>query len=47
MVESEALYGEQITEYMAKLREKSDAFFAAAGKKPIEVYRIEKFEPIA
>jgi hypothetical protein len=47
MVESDVLYSEQITEYVAKLREKSDAFFAAAGKQPIEVYRIEKFEPIA
>lgn len=41
------LYSEQISEYAAKLREKSDAFFAAAGKAPLEVYRIEKFEPIA
>jgi len=40
------LYTEQIDEYIAKLREKSDKFLAAAGKAPLEVYRIEKFEPI-
>jgi hypothetical protein len=41
------LYTEQIDEYCAKLREKSEKFFASAGKAPLEVYRIEKFEPIA
>ena len=40
------LYGEEIAEYAAKLREKSDAFFAQAGQKPLEVYRIEQFEPV-
>ena len=47
MVESEStIYSEQITEYAAKLREKSQAFFESAGKASIEIYRIEQFEPI-
>lgn len=49
MVEAgdKVLYSEQLSEYSAKLREKADAFFASAGKAPLEVYRIEKFEPVA
>ena len=31
---------------MKKVAEKAEAFFQQAGKDPIEVYRIEKFEPV-
>jgi hypothetical protein len=41
------LYNEEIDEYCRKLREKSDAFLASCGQHPLEVYRIEDFEPIA
>jgi len=47
MVEAhEPLYGDDIDEYVRQLREKAQAFFEAAGKDPLEVYRIEQFEPI-
>jgi hypothetical protein len=50
MVDSEKvdnhLYGEELDAYMQKMRAKSDAFFAAAGKKDLEVYRIMQFEPV-
>ena len=50
MVEAEenydGLYGEDLDAYIRQLREKAMAFFAQAGKEPIEIYRIEKFEPI-
>ena len=47
MVEANVIYSEELSEYCAKLREKAQAFFASAGKSPLEVYRIEQFEPIA
>jgi hypothetical protein len=40
------LYNEEIDEYCKKLKEKSDAFLASCGQHPLEVYRIEKFEPV-
>jgi gelsolin len=40
------LYNEEIDEYCKKLREKSDAFLANCGKHPLEVFRIENFEPV-
>jgi hypothetical protein len=40
------LYGEELDAYMQKMRAKADAFFAMAGKKELEVYRIMKFEPV-
>lgn len=48
MVEAQdnALYGEDLENYIRELREKAQAFFEQAGKEPIEIYRIEKFEPI-
>lgn len=51
MVEAEenyegGLYGEDLDAYIKQLREKAFAFFAQAGKEPIEIYRIEKFEPV-
>ena len=48
MVETttDILYGDERDEYMKAMRAKADAFFAAAGKEPLEVYRIEKFEPV-
>jgi len=46
MVEAGVIYSEELAEYCAKLKEKAEAFFATAGKAPLEVYRIEKFEPI-
>ena len=49
MVEAEyegQLYGEDLEEYVRKLREKAEAFFAQAGQDPMEIYRIEQFEPV-
>ena len=40
------LYGDERDEHMRMLREKAEAFFAQAGTDELEVYRIEKFEPI-
>ena len=37
---------EELEEYMTKMREKADAFFNRAGQDELEVYRIEKFEPV-
>jgi hypothetical protein len=42
----ETLYNEEIAEYAAKLRENSEAWFGQAGKKDIEIYRIENFTPV-
>jgi len=41
-----ALYNEEIDAHMKMLAEKADAFLASCGKDPLEVYRIEKFEPV-
>ena len=45
MVEAEdeyaGLYGEDLDEYIRKLKEKAQAFFDQAGKDPLEIYRIE------
>ena len=40
------LYGEDMDAYIRELRAKAEAFFAQAGQDPMEVYRIEQFEPI-
>jgi hypothetical protein len=40
------IYGEDMDEYIRALRAKAEVFFAQAGKDPLEVYRIEQFEPI-
>jgi hypothetical protein len=40
------MYSEEVEAYMEKLRANADAFFAQAGVKHIEVYRIENFTPI-
>ena len=37
---------EELVEHIKMLQAKAEAFFAAAGKDDIEVYRIEKFEPV-
>lgn len=41
------MYSEEVTAYVAKLIANSEAFFAQAGTKHIEVYRIEDFTPTA
>ena len=41
-----AIFGADLEAYAAAMREKAQAFFAQAGKDPLEVYRIETFEPI-
>lgn len=41
-----ALYGEDLENYIRQMREKARAFFEQAGKDPMEIYRIEQFEPI-
>lgn len=41
------LYGDEITKYMDTLRANADEFFKQAGQQPVEVYRIEKFTPVA
>lgn len=48
MVETQLdiLYGDERDEHHKMLIEKAEAFFANAGKENLEVYRIEKFEPI-
>ena len=40
------LYGEDLVDYINQLKAKAEAFFAQAGKDPMEIYRIEQFEPI-
>ena len=40
------LYGDERDEHWKKLREKAEAFFAQAGQEPLEIYRIEQFDPI-
>lgn len=35
------LYGEELEAYCAELRAKAEEFFASAGQKNLEVYRIE------
>lgn len=40
------LYNEEIDAYVKKLSEKAEAFLASCGHNPLEVYRIENFEPI-
>ena len=40
------LYGEDLNAYIQQMRAKAEAFFAQAGKDPLEIYRIEQFEPI-
>ena len=42
----ELMYNEEIVEYMAKMREKSEAFFSQAGTRTLEVYRIMQFTPV-
>jgi len=37
---------EDVADYVKKLQEKSELFFKRAGQDPLEVYRIEKFEPV-
>ena len=37
---------EELDKHIQELQAKAAAFFAQAGKEPIEVYRIEKFEPV-
>lgn len=37
---------EELDEHIRQLQAKAEAFFAAAGKDELEVYRIEKFEPV-
>jgi hypothetical protein len=37
---------EELDAQIKELQAKAEAFFAQAGKDPIEVYRIEKFEPV-
>ena len=48
----EAIHGhvylerEELDQEIKRLQEKANQFFAVAGKEGIEVYRIEKFEPV-
>ena len=42
----DTLYGEEAQEYINKLKAKAEQFLASCGKEPIEIYRIEKFEPV-
>jgi hypothetical protein len=37
---------EELDIHIKELQEKAEAFFAQAGQDTIEVYRIEKFEPV-
>jgi hypothetical protein len=37
---------EELDIQIKELQAKANAFFAQAGKEPIEIYRIEKFEPV-
>jgi hypothetical protein len=37
---------EELDIHIKELQAKANAFFEQAGKDPIEVYRIEKFEPV-
>jgi hypothetical protein len=37
---------EELDIHIKELQAKADAFFAQAGKETLEVYRIEKFEPV-
>ena len=37
---------EELDEHIKMLQAKAEAFFAQAGKDPLEIYRIEKFEPV-
>jgi hypothetical protein len=37
---------EELDIKIKELQAKAEAFFAIAGKEPLEVYRIEKFEPV-
>lgn len=37
---------EELDAQIKELQAKAEAFFAEAGKEQIEVYRIEKFEPV-
>ena len=37
---------EELEVHIRELQAKAEAFFAQAGKDTIEVYRIEKFEPV-
>jgi len=43
----ERMEREELDAYVKKMQEKADAFFKQAGTQPLEVYRIEKFEPVA
>lgn len=40
------LYGEDLNEYIQQVRAKAEAFFAQAGQDPMEIYRIEQFDPV-
>lgn len=40
------MYSEDVKAHMDKLRANSEAFFAQAGQKHTEVYRIEDFTPV-
>lgn len=42
----DTLYGEEAQAYINKLKENAEKFLASCGKEPIEIYRIEKFEPV-
>ena len=37
---------EELDLHIKELQAKAEAFFASAGKEELEVYRIEKFEPV-
>ena len=37
---------EELDVHIQELKAKAEAFFAQAGKEGLEVYRIEKFEPV-
>jgi len=37
---------EELDIHIRELQAKAEAFFAIAGQEQIEVYRIEKFEPV-
>ena len=37
---------EELDVHIKELQDKANAFFAQAGKDELEIYRIEKFEPV-
>ena len=42
----DVLYGDERDAHIKEMREKAEAFFKQAGSDPLEIYRIEKFEPV-